>query len=73
MRKKLSRVLSSTRLTRRQKPTTWDKAISDAQEQIEKANQRIAHLREAIATFQSLRDTGAVFPGEKPQRGTKAA
>jgi hypothetical protein len=73
MRKKLSRVLSTRRLTQRKKRTTWDKAISDAQEQIEEANQRIACLREAIATFQSLRDTGAAFPGEKPKQRKKAA
>jgi len=73
MRKKLSRVLSTSRLTRRQKATTWDKAIHDAQEQIEEANQRIASLRDAIATFEGLRDTGAIFPGEKRQRQSKAA
>ncbi|MDT4954128.1 MAG: hypothetical protein QOJ02_2266 [Acidobacteriota bacterium] len=51
--------------TKESKPASaWDKAISDAQVKIGEAKAAISRFRQAIKTFELMRDSGEPFPGE---------
>lgn len=69
MLKRLSRTLSTKSLKGQKKLTPWDKAIYEAQKQMEETRQRYAKLSHSIKTFEALRDSGAPFPGEKALLG----
>jgi hypothetical protein len=52
--------------------TPWDVAIRDAESMIVESKKRIATLRAAIQGFQTLRDAGHPWPGEKSMAASDA-
>jgi predicted RNase H-like nuclease (RuvC/YqgF family) len=47
--------------------STWDRAIADMEELIQRDKTRISDLRRSIKAFRELRDAGEPFPGERAQ------
>ena len=48
---------------------SWDKAISDAEEKIADAKAYVARLRQAIRSFEVMRDSGEPWPGTSKTEG----
>jgi hypothetical protein len=46
------------------KINSWDAAIADANNLLLEARRRVAELRQAVKSFEYLRDKGEPFPGE---------
>lgn len=55
--KKMSKVSKNTKTSE----NIWDSAISEAEKQIENAQNRVKDLKKAIVTFKELRDRGERF------------
>jgi len=53
--------------------TGWGDAISEAERQIEEAEERISRLGASIQTFEEMRATGESFPSEKAKRSSRKA
>jgi hypothetical protein len=50
-------------------PSSWDRAIIDAEAMIQDWQKRVANLKRSVETFKYLRDSGQSFPGEKALLG----
>ena len=57
-----------TRAENNPKSNKWDAAISDAERQLARINQRAAGLRQIIADFKRMRKQGTSWPGEASSR-----
>jgi hypothetical protein len=51
--------------------SSWDALITDAEQMIGEAKDRIARLNQSIEIFRQLRDKGEPFPGQRPKRHRK--
>jgi 5-bromo-4-chloroindolyl phosphate hydrolysis protein len=62
----MSKEKATTKVTQTSKSAgLWERAISDAQAQINEAKNKIVRLRQAVRGFEVLRDKGAPWPGLK--------
>jgi hypothetical protein len=48
--------------------SSWDGLITDAEEMIDEAGQKIKRLKQSIEIFRQLRDEGKPFPSERSKR-----
>jgi hypothetical protein len=61
----MSKAKGSTDFARESKSANgWDSAISDAEEMIQEAKEKIKRLKRSIQTFISMRERGVPFPDE---------
>jgi len=49
----------------------WDQAISDAEKKIAEAKAQIARLRQAVRSFEVMRDAGEPWPGTAEAGGSE--
>ena len=59
----MSKTMSRKKVTQMSKNENnfWDKAVEDAENQIQEAKKRIKNLKRSIETFKDFRDSGKPF------------